>query len=49
MPVLDESLNLTYTALSYANGPGAIKKIRTKNLTEEETGKFSINFAFEKE
>ena len=28
----------TYTNLLYANGPGALKEIRKKNLTSEETG-----------
>ena len=32
VPYLDENVHLTYTPLSYANGPGAIKKIRTFNL-----------------
>ncbi len=27
---------LTYTSLAYANGPGGLKDIRTKNLTDEE-------------
>ena len=39
MPVLDEKNFLSYTALAYANGPGAIKEIRNKNLTNEQTGK----------
>ena len=29
--------NLTYTALLYGNGPGNLRQIRTKNLTDEET------------
>lgn len=29
--------NLTYTPLGYANGPGGLKKIRTTNLTNEQT------------
>jgi hypothetical protein len=28
---------LTFTSLLYGNGPGGIRKIRTKNLTNEET------------
>ena len=39
VPVLDERNFLSYTALAYANGPGAIKEIRNKNLTNEQTGK----------
>ena len=29
---------VTYTSLLYGNGPGGIRKIRTRNLTNEETG-----------
>jgi alkaline phosphatase len=29
--------NLTFTTLLYANGPGGLRKIRTRNLTQEET------------
>ncbi len=32
--------NLTFTTLLYGNGPGGIRKIRTKNLTYEETCKY---------
>ena len=28
----------TYTVLAYANGPGALKEIRTRDLNENETG-----------
>lgn len=37
-PKLD-SKNQTYTSLNYANGPGGLKKIRNRNLTDEETSK----------
>lgn len=33
--------NLTYTSISYGNGPGGLKKIRTHNLTNTETEKKS--------
>lgn len=29
----------TFTSLSYGNGPGGLKQIRERNLTEEETCK----------
>lgn len=33
-------LNVTYTSLMYANGPGGLLAIRRTNLTNEITGKF---------
>jgi hypothetical protein len=35
---LSES-NLTFTSILYGNGPGGLLTIRTKNLTDEQTGK----------
>jgi len=32
-PILSEDKKLTFTAIGYGNGPGAIKQIRTFNLT----------------
>jgi alkaline phosphatase len=32
-------LDTTFTVLSYANGPGGLKRIRTTNLTNEQTEK----------
>jgi hypothetical protein len=40
-PSLDESKK-TYTQLGYANGPGGLRAIRTRNLTDEETSKKRI-------
>ncbi len=34
--------NLTYTSLAYANGPGGLLKIRTKNLTDDEVGMYRL-------
>jgi len=31
--------NLTFTSILYGNGPGGLLEIRTKNLTDEQTGK----------
>ena len=32
-------ISLTFTSLLYGNGPGGLRQIRTRNLTNEETGK----------
>lgn len=40
-PKLDKK-NQTYTSLNYANGPGGLKKIRNRNLTDEETSKAMV-------
>ena len=37
-PSLDK-FNKTYTHLGYANGPGGLQSMRTKNLTDEQTSK----------
>jgi alkaline phosphatase len=37
-------INLTYTSLLYGNGPGGLKKIRNRNLTNKETGEYNLNF-----
>jgi alkaline phosphatase len=38
--------NLTFTTLLYANGPGGLRAIRTRNLTHEETCKsVSLNWS----
>ena len=37
-PILTQDKNLTFSALGYGNGPGAIKEIRTINLTKIMTG-----------
>lgn len=33
-------LNTTFTSLAYANGPGGLREIRTRNLTHEEVRKY---------
>lgn len=33
---------ITFTVLNYANGPGGLKKIRYRNLTDDETSKHLI-------
>ena len=37
-------INLTYTSLLYGTGPGGLKRIRNRNLTNEETGEIIITF-----
>lgn len=39
-------LGYTYTSLIYGNGPGGIRSVRKRNLTNEETGFYKIHFNF---
>lgn len=36
------SAGYTFTSLSYGNGPGGLKEIRKRNLTEKETSSVKI-------